>query len=203
MKKIFTTLAMAAFAMTGFAQTAQQYFHVEFTMPIVSDGSGGVTSVASGMKDDYTYCNPEHEYLDFQAGGNLVARGSGSGDSGTAGAMGFRSTTTSPTETSAFYLHNDRTAQYNTSQGRAEIAKYPNLEQIMWTQEEPLNQGAWLYLAPHLYGMVDELATDVKVIKPSARPSAAAPATGSPKMHNAEQKALVACALNVAVDELQ
>jgi hypothetical protein len=130
MKKIFTTIAMAAFAMTGFAQTAQQYFRVEFTMPIVSDGSGGGTSVASGMKDDYTYCNPEHQYLDFQAGGNIVTVGTNSprdnsGKTGTAMPMGFRSTTNSPTETSAFYLHNERTAQYNTSQGRAEVAKYP------------------------------------------------------------------------------
>lgn len=85
----------------------------------------------------------------------------------------------------------------------AELAKYPNLEQIMWTQEEPLNQGAWLYLAPHLYGLVDEHLTDAKVIKPSARPSAAAPATGSPKMHNAQQKALIANALNVSVEALQ
>ena len=85
MKKIFTTIAMAAFALTGFAQANQQYFHVEFTQPIVNDGSGK-TSVASGMKDDYTYCNPEHQYLDFQAGGNLTA-------TGTAGAMGFRTTT--------------------------------------------------------------------------------------------------------------
>ena len=84
-----------------------------------------------------------------------------------------------------------------------EIAKYPNLEQIMWAQEEPLNQGAWLYLAPHLYVMVDEHITNAKVIKPSARPSAAAPATGSPKMHNAEQKAVVANALNVSVEDLQ
>ena len=130
MKKLFTTIAMAAFAMTGFAQTAQQYFHVEFTMPIVSDGSGGGTSVASGMKDDYTYCNPEHQYLDFQAGGNIVTVGTNSprdnsGANGTAMPMGFRSTTNSPTETSAFYLHNERTAQYNVAQGRAEVAKYP------------------------------------------------------------------------------
>ena len=130
MKKIFTTLAMAAFAMTGFAQSAQQYFRVEFTMPIVSDGSGGATSVASGMKDDYTYCNPEHQYLDFQAGGNIVTVGTNSprdnsGKNGTAIPMGFRSTTNSPTANSAFYLDNQRTAQYNTSQGRAEVAKYP------------------------------------------------------------------------------
>ena len=107
MKKIFTTIAMAAFAMTGFAQTAQQYFRVEFTMPIVSDGAGGGTSVASGMKDDYTYCNPEHQYLDFQAGGNIVTVGTNSPrdnsrKTGTAMPMGFRSTTNSPTATSAF-----------------------------------------------------------------------------------------------------
>lgn len=103
MKKIFTTLAMAAFAMTSFAQSAQQYFRVEFDMPIVNDGSGR-TSVASGMKDDYTYCNPEHQYLDFPANGNLTARG-------TANAMGFRTTTSNVTETSSFYLENGRTAQ--------------------------------------------------------------------------------------------
>ena len=130
MKKIFTTIAMAVLAMNCFAQSSQQYFRVEFTMPIVSDGSGGATSVASGMKDDYTYCNPEHEYLDFQAGGNIVTVGTNSprdnsGANGTAMPMGFRSTTNSPTETSAFYIDNQRTAQYNTSQGRAEVAKYP------------------------------------------------------------------------------
>ena len=111
MKKIFTTIAMAAFALTGFAQANQQYFHVEFTQPIVNDGSGK-TSVASGMKDDYTYCNPEHQYLDFQAGGNLTA-------TGTAGAMGFRTTTSNVTENSSFYLENGRLAQ-----GGA-LAKYP------------------------------------------------------------------------------
>jgi len=128
MKKIITTLAMAAFAMTTFAQTSQQYFRVEFTMPIVSDGSGGATSVASGMKDDYTYCNPEHQYLDFQAGGNVVARGTngdGKGHTGTAMPMTFRSTTTSFNANSAFYLENQRTSQYNTSQKRPEKKTYP------------------------------------------------------------------------------
>lgn len=125
MKKIFTTIAVAAFAMTSFAQTTQQYWRVEFDMPIVNDGSGK-TSVASGMKDNYTYCNPEHQYLDFQANGTLVARGTGNGDSGTANAMGFRTTNPSNiTETSAFYLENGRTAQYNTSTQQATTAQYP------------------------------------------------------------------------------
>lgn len=115
MKKIFTTLAMAAFAMTSFAQTSQQYWHVEFDMPIVNDGSGK-TSVAAGMKDDYTYCNPQHQYLDFPAGGNLKA-------SGVVGEMGFRSTTSNVTENSAFYLENGRVTW--TTAGNTAPAKYP------------------------------------------------------------------------------
>ncbi len=84
-----------------------------------------------------------------------------------------------------------------------EIAKYPNLEEIIWSQEEPLNQGAWYYLAPELYRIVVPAPTKAKIIAPSARPAAAAPATGSPKMHAEQQKALVAQALGVTVDELQ
>ena len=98
MKKIFTTLAMAAFAMMTFAQANQQYFRVEFTVPITGDkiptGQSN-TSVAATMKDSYTFCNPEHEYLDFQAGKP----------------MGFRATTSQVSETSAFYLENGRTGQ--------------------------------------------------------------------------------------------
>ena len=84
-----------------------------------------------------------------------------------------------------------------------EIAKYPNLEEIIWSQEEPLNQGAWYYLAPELYRIVVPAPTKAKIIAPSARPAAAAPATGSPKVHAEQQKALVAQALGVTVDELQ
>ena len=120
MKKIFTTLALAAFAMTGFAQQYQQYWRVEFDMPIVNDGSGK-TSVASGMKDNYTYCNPEHQYLDFQANGTLTAKAQ-------ANPMGFRTTNPSNVnETSYFYLENGRTAQYNTSTKQDSYAQYPYL----------------------------------------------------------------------------
>lgn len=84
-----------------------------------------------------------------------------------------------------------------------ELNKYPNLEQILWAQEEPLNQGAWYYLAPELYRIVVPHPTRAKIIEPSARPSAAAPATGSPKMHAEQQKALVANALGVSVEQLQ
>lgn len=84
----------------------------------------------------------------------------------------------------------------------AQIAKYANLEQIIWAQEEPLNQGAWYYLAPELFDlkMSNQITAD---IQSSARPSAAAPATGSPKIHAEQQKALIAKALGVDVNELQ
>ncbi|WFF38728.1 2-oxoglutarate dehydrogenase E1 component [Moraxella nasibovis] len=83
----------------------------------------------------------------------------------------------------------------------AEFAKYPNLSEVVWAQEEPLNQGAWYYLLPEMYRiMATQSAT---LATPAARPAAAAPATGSPKIHNAQQKALIADALGVAVDALQ
>lgn len=78
-----------------------------------------------------------------------------------------------------------------------EIEKYPNLEEIVWTQEEPLNQGAWYYLAPHMFRIVVPHSTRAKVLEPSARPPSAAPATGSPKIHAEQQQDLVEKALRL------
>ena len=107
MKKIFTTIAMAVVALTAFAQANQQYFRVEFTVPITGDKiPTGQTnnSVSATMKDEYTFCNPEHEYLDFQA----------------QNPMGFRATTSNITENSSFYLENGRTGQTPGA-----VLKYP------------------------------------------------------------------------------
>ena len=84
----------------------------------------------------------------------------------------------------------------------AEIEKYSNLEEIVWTQEEPLNQGAWYYLAPHMYRIVVPHPTKAKVMEPVARPASAAPATGSAKLHVQQQQALIAGGLGVSVDAL-
>ena len=84
----------------------------------------------------------------------------------------------------------------------AEIEKYSNLAEIVWTQEEPLNQGAWYYLAPHMYRIVVPHPTKAKVLEPVARPASAAPATGSPKLHTQQQQALIAGGLGISVDEL-
>ena len=63
---------------------------------------------------------------------------------------------------------------------QAELAKYPNAD-LMWVQEEPSNMGAWTY-AKHrlqLLGLDPSYA---------GRPSAASPATGSYRRHQAEEE---------------
>ena len=83
-----------------------------------------------------------------------------------------------------------------------EISKYDNLAEIVWTQEEPLNQGAWYYLAPEMYRTVIAHSSSAKLLEPVARPASAAPATGSSKIHIEQQQALVAGGLGIEVDQL-
>lgn len=99
MKKIFTIIAMSVLAVSAFAQTSQQYFRVEFSVPVSNEGkvnSGTNNSVSATMKDEYTYCNPEHEYLVFQATNNPLS---------------FDNTTHNYNENSYFYLKNKRVTQ--------------------------------------------------------------------------------------------
>jgi 2-oxoglutarate dehydrogenase E1 component len=67
-------------------------------------------------------------------------------------------------------------------QMRAVYKKYAKAERYIWVQEEPLNMGAWQYIAMN--------ATDVKweVI---ARPASGAPATGSSKRSANQQIAII------------
>lgn len=71
------------------------------------------------------------------------------------------------------------------------IDSYPNAE-LVWVQDEPENQGAWPFIAlevvKHLRG---------RTISRVSRASAASTATGSPKVHAAEQTAIMQQALTV------
>jgi 2-oxoglutarate decarboxylase len=73
----------------------------------------------------------------------------------------------------------------------AVLAGYPNAD-IVWTQDEPENQGAWpfisLELAKHLEG---------RTIAVSSRPASASPATGSNKRSGQEQVDLIKRALTL------
>jgi len=68
---------------------------------------------------------------------------------------------------------------------KSALATYPNLQEVVWVQDEPANQGAWPYLAAELPQHLN-LALSFR-----ARPASAAPATGSHHAHDEEQKALI------------
>jgi len=74
---------------------------------------------------------------------------------------------------------------------KAEIDKYPNLQELVWCQEEPQNQGAW-YQSRHHF--VDNLASHIRVSY-SGREASAAPAVGNFRVHIEQQKAVVNSAL--------
>ena len=76
-------------------------------------------------------------------------------------------------------------------QFKAEINKYPNVEHIIWCQEEPKNQGAW-YQSKHHFK--DHINKDIP-ISYAGRVASAAPAVGSYKTHLSEQKSVVHTAL--------
>jgi 2-oxoglutarate dehydrogenase E1 component len=63
--------------------------------------------------------------------------------------------------------------------------RYAGATQIRWVQEEPKNQGAWQFVAPLLR------ALDSREIGYVGREEAASPATGSYKIHQAEEAAIL------------
>jgi 2-oxoglutarate dehydrogenase E1 component len=69
------------------------------------------------------------------------------------------------------------------------IESYPNLERIVWLQEEPRNMGARKFVVPKI-GEVTGLPIDHV-----SRPERASPAEGHPAAHQREQERLVAEAL--------
>jgi 2-oxoglutarate dehydrogenase E1 component len=73
---------------------------------------------------------------------------------------------------------------------RAALAAYPEAVDWAWMQEEPANQGAWSFIALNLADHLDGVR-----LRRISRPSAAAPAAGSTRTHDAEQAALLEAAL--------
>ena len=85
----------------------------------------------------------------------------------------------------------------------AEIDKYPNLEEIMWAQEEPLNQGAWYYLAPELFRMVVPAPTKAKLLHLRRVLPLLHLRQAFTKTAHRTTKALIAEALGVTVEALK
>ncbi|SFG34634.1 2-oxoglutarate dehydrogenase E1 component [Novosphingobium sp. CF614] len=79
------------------------------------------------------------------------------------------------------------------------LSRMTNLEEIVWCQEEPRNNGAWFFIE----SQIEEAAKEAGIKNPrpryAGRNAAASPATGLAKRHTAEQAALVADALSLSV----
>ncbi|WMQ73840.1 MAG: 2-oxoglutarate dehydrogenase E1 component [Sodalis sp.] len=76
---------------------------------------------------------------------------------------------------------------------REALAPYAHVQDFVWCQEEPQNQGAW-YCSQHHFR---EVISKGAVLDYAGRPASASPAVGYLSMHQTQQKNLVNDALNV------
>ena len=77
------------------------------------------------------------------------------------------------------------------------FASYPNTAEIVWTQEEPQNMGAWTFVEPRLRSIASEKMS----LRYVGRASSASPATGSYAIHELEQKKIVSDSLIIAASK--
>jgi 2-oxoglutarate dehydrogenase complex dehydrogenase (E1) component-like enzyme len=71
---------------------------------------------------------------------------------------------------------------------QAALERYPNANDVVWVQEEPMNMGAWQFMAVNLPEHLPQGRTFRRV----SRRASASPAVGSAKVHEVEQRQLVA-----------
>ncbi|HUZ39779.1 MAG TPA: multifunctional oxoglutarate decarboxylase/oxoglutarate dehydrogenase thiamine pyrophosphate-binding subunit/dihydrolipoyllysine-residue succinyltransferase subunit [Acidimicrobiales bacterium] len=72
----------------------------------------------------------------------------------------------------------------------ATLARYPNLHEVLWLQEEPENMGAWPFVHLQMHSQLRGMN-----VRHVARAESASPATGSGLIHSAEQVDLLVRAL--------
>nr|WP_110337678.1 multifunctional oxoglutarate decarboxylase/oxoglutarate dehydrogenase thiamine pyrophosphate-binding subunit/dihydrolipoyllysine-residue succinyltransferase subunit [Prauserella flavalba] len=71
----------------------------------------------------------------------------------------------------------------------AALERYTAAKDVVWVQEEPENQGGWPFFGLNLPRKLPEVFSNLQVV---ARRPMAAPSAGSSKVHEVEQKALIA-----------
>jgi 2-oxoglutarate dehydrogenase E1 component len=74
---------------------------------------------------------------------------------------------------------------------RQHLARYPQLQEVVWMQEEPQNMGAWSYVAPRLRALLDPTLSLHYV----GRGESASPAEGMHSLHTAEQARILRTAV--------
>ena len=79
------------------------------------------------------------------------------------------------------------------------LGRMPALDDVVWCQEEPRNNGAWFFVDPLIEETLIAAGSKVTRARYAGRQASASPATGLAKRHASEQGALVAEALGLSV----
>jgi 2-oxoglutarate dehydrogenase E1 component len=79
------------------------------------------------------------------------------------------------------------------------LSRMTNLEEVVWCQEEPKNNGSWFFVEPLIEDSLKAAGSKVARARYAGRLAAASPATGLAKRHAAEQAALISNALSLSV----
>jgi 2-oxoglutarate dehydrogenase E1 component len=74
------------------------------------------------------------------------------------------------------------------------LLRYPLTAEVIWTQEEPRNMGAWRFLREQIQPLLDDSGREVRYV---GRSESASPATGSHKRHLQEQAEILDEALTM------
>jgi 2-oxoglutarate dehydrogenase E1 component len=69
----------------------------------------------------------------------------------------------------------------------AVVDQFPNVEEVVWAQEEPKNMGAWSFVSPRLRASTGNQLT----VRYVGRPERASPAEGYHAAHVVEQGRIV------------
>ncbi len=78
------------------------------------------------------------------------------------------------------------------------LKRMKNLEEVVWCQEEPHNNGAWFFVQNRIEDALAAAGHDGMRPRYAGREEAASPATGFAKRHQAQQEALVSVALGLS-----
>jgi 2-oxoglutarate decarboxylase len=76
-----------------------------------------------------------------------------------------------------------------------EVARYPNLREVVWVQEEPRNMGARAHMSPRLLHILPSTLEFGYI----GRPERASPGEGYPAAHTVEQNRIIRTALDLSV----
>ncbi|PJA31824.1 MAG: 2-oxoglutarate dehydrogenase E1 component [Zetaproteobacteria bacterium CG_4_9_14_3_um_filter_53_7] len=81
---------------------------------------------------------------------------------------------------------------------RQQLEQYTSVSEVFWVQEEPQNQGAWLFVN----SLIRQVLLEDQKIYGLSRPASAAPAVGSAKRHKDEVDKLMHAAFADGVEDL-